>query len=411
MLKPGCEAELVDHVRIAMDRRTPVAIMGAGTKQAMHGPVAADPLSLAGLVGITLYEPDELVMTVMAGTPMTMIEASLAAYGQHLGFEVPDYAALFAGEPGCQTIGGVLAANLAGPRRFTAGAARDHLLGFRAVNGTGEVFKSGGRVVKNVTGYDLSKFICGSWGTLALMTEVTMKVLPRPERCATLLIPGDDPAEAVRRMVAALQSPQDISGAAWISAGLVPRIPVSAVTDRVGVTAIRLEGTAASTAFRLGAVQQLYAKTGGMMVLDDASSVDFWAAIRDASAFFGTNPDQILWRISLPVMASPGVLSALTGTEAMLDWGGGLIWLQSAAGTGTLEAYDDAGAGVIRPLVNRLGGSATLFRAPSAIRMTQGTLDRPSRALSDLIGRVKAAFDPQGLFNPGRLYPITPVMG
>ncbi len=411
MLKPGSEAELIDHILDAVNRRSSFAILGAGTKQSMHGPVAAAPLSLAGLVGIPLYEPAELVMTAKPGTAMSMIDAALSAQGQHLGFEVPDYAALFGGVTGEQTLGGVLAANLAGPRRIAAGAARDHLLGFRAVNGLGEVFKSGGRVVKNVTGYDLCKLMCGSWGTLALMTEVTMKVLPRPERRITLLVAGDDCASAVRMMVSALQSPHEVSAAAWVPASLAALIPVSGVPGTVGVTAIRLEGTAASTAFRLEALQRLYAGRGDTMLLDDAASIDFWRAIRDAAPFAGTSPDRILWRISLPAPAVPRLLSAVRGVEALLDWGGGLVWLQSEAGTDSLEQRSDGGGGIIRPLVNQLGGSAILFRAPTAMRLQQGTLDQPGDTMAGLIARVKSAFDPHGLFNPGRLYPIAPVMG
>ncbi|MGB8841139.1 MAG: FAD-binding protein, partial [Aliidongia sp.] len=192
-LRPTSPEALLDAMSWALAHKVPLELIGGGTKRAIGRPVEAEAtLDLSGLDGIGLYEPAELVLSARAGTKLVEIEAALAESGQRLGFEPPDYALLLGGEPGRQTLGGIVAANLAGSRRLSAGAARDHVLGFSAVSGRGEAFKSGGRVVKNVTGYDLSKLICGSWGTLAALAEITVKVLPRPEAETTLLLHGLD---------------------------------------------------------------------------------------------------------------------------------------------------------------------------------------------------------------------------
>src|SRR5829696_8465816 len=197
-LRPASPQDVLNAVVWAAAEETPLEIVGHGSKRGVGRPVQAEwTLDLSGVTGITLYEPDELVLSARAGTPLAEIEALLAAHGQQLDFEPMDYGPIFGAESGRGTIGGTLASNLSGPRRLKAGAARDHILGVRAVSGRGEAFKSGGRVVKNVTGYDLSKGLAGSWGTLAVVTELTFKVLPRPESAATLVIAGLDDYAAI----------------------------------------------------------------------------------------------------------------------------------------------------------------------------------------------------------------------
>ena len=204
-------------VQWALAQKKSLEIVGHGTKRALGRPAQVDAtLDLSGLTGVTLYEPEELVLSARAGTPLAEIEDLLAAKAQQLAFEPMDYGPLLGGQPRQATIGGVLAANLSGPRRIKAGAARDHFLGFTAVSGRGETFKSGGRVVKNVTGYDLCKLMAGSWGTLAAMTDVTVKTLPRPETEATVLVLGLEPARAADAMAAAMGSSGDVSGAAHL---------------------------------------------------------------------------------------------------------------------------------------------------------------------------------------------------
>src|SRR5436305_11092632 len=241
-LQPRTAKDLVDAVQWALSRGAALELVGHGTKRAIGRPAQSDlTLDLSGLTGVILYEPEELVLSAQAGTPLEEIEALLAAQGQHLAFEPMDYGVLLNGAAASGTIGGTLAANLSGPRRIAAGAARDHFLGFEAVSGRGEAFKSGGRVVKNVTGYDLCKLIAGSWGTLAALTTVTIKTLPRPQTQATVVVSGLDDATAVRAMTAAMATSCDVSGAAHLPATVAARIEPSVAAGR-SLTLLRLEG-------------------------------------------------------------------------------------------------------------------------------------------------------------------------
>ncbi|HEX9699490.1 MAG TPA: FAD-binding protein, partial [Acidobacteriota bacterium] len=219
--RPDSGAQLAELVAWAAAEEAPLEIVGRGSKQGFGRPVqAAHGLDLSALAGITLYEPEELVLAAHAGTPLAEIEAALAAQNQHLAFEPPDLGPLLGHEADDGSIGGVLACNLSGPRRLKSGAARDHFLGVAAVSGRGEVFKSGGRVVKNVTGYDLCKLLAGSHGTLAVMTDVTVKVMPRPEKTRTVMVFGQDDRQALVVMTQALNSPHEVSGAAHLPAAV-----------------------------------------------------------------------------------------------------------------------------------------------------------------------------------------------
>ena len=252
-LHPRDAKDVEAAVQWALAQKKSLEIVGHGTKRSLGRPAQVDAtLDLSGLTGVTLYEPEELVLSARAGTPLAEIEALLDAKAQQLAFEPMDYGPLLGGLPGQQTIGGVLAANMSGPRRIKAGAARDHFLGFSAVSGRGEPFKSGGRVVKNVTGYDLCKLMAGSWGTLAAMTDVTVKTLPRPETEASVLVLGLAPARAADAMAAAMGSSCDVSGAAHLSAELALRASDDLAIGH-SVTALRLEGVAPSVAHRKGA--------------------------------------------------------------------------------------------------------------------------------------------------------------
>jgi glycolate oxidase FAD binding subunit len=330
-------------------------IVGHGSKQAIGRPAQTDlTLDLSGLSGVTLYEPEELVLSAKAGTPLAEIEALVAAKGQQLAFEPMDCAGVLGGIAGRGTIGGVLAANLAGPRRIKAGAARDHLLGFSAVSGRGETFKSGGRVVKNVTGYDLCKLIAGSWGTLAAMTEVTLKVLPAPETEETVLVRGLAPEQAVAAMTTAMGSACDLSAAAHLPAGVAERLPAGSAASAGGaVTALRLEGFAPSVTHRGRLVEAMMSPLGEVVTIDASASRALWTAVRDVTPFAagrhgGEGP---LWRISTAPSRGAelgGLIAAKAEAEMLYDWAGGLIWL-------ALAACDDAGgrarggAGVFAP--------------------------------------------------------------
>jgi glycolate oxidase FAD binding subunit len=403
LLKPADAAQLSQMVAAAAAEAQPLEIVGGGSKRALGRPVqAANTLDLSVLAGIVDYEAAELVLTARAATPLAEIEAALAATGQLLAFEPPDWGRLLGTSTG-QTIGGVLSCNLAGPRRFKAGAARDHFLGFAAVNGRGEAFKAGGKVVKNVTGYDLSKLIAGAHGTLAVLSEVTIKVLPRPEKTRTVLIHGLDDARAVAAMTAALNAPHEVSGAAHLPAALARRSAVAYVAGAGGaVTALRVEGPGPSVVHRCGALRQELAEYGSCEELHSENSARFWREVRDVEPFAG-DAARIVWRISLPPAEAAAVVRRMAGScaaEHFFDWGGGLLWLAVAPDG---PAREDGGAAVIRAAIAGTG-HAMLLRAPAALRTVVPVFEPPAPALAALSARVKESFDPQRILNPGRMY-------
>jgi glycolate oxidase FAD binding subunit len=286
ILKPRDAQDVEAAVGWALAEAKTLEIVGNGSKRGIGRAAQWDlSLDLSGLSGVTLYEPQELVLSAKAGTPLAEIEALLAANNQELAFEPIDYGPLFGAPGGGGTIGGTLAANLSGPRRIKAGAARDHFLGFAAVSGRAESFKSGGRVVKNVTGYDLCKLMAGSWGTLGAMTDVTVKVLPRAETEATLLVLGLDDAKATQAMSAAMNSPNDVSGAAHLPAPVARHVTGA---DRA-VTALRIEGVAPSVTHRMHSLEALLKPFGALATLDEATSRPFWRSVRDVMPFAPTS--------------------------------------------------------------------------------------------------------------------------
>jgi glycolate oxidase FAD binding subunit len=402
-LKPSDARAVEQAVEWALCEGKTMEIVGAGSKRAIGRPTQTDlTLDLSALTGITLYEPEELVLSARAGTPLVEIETLLESKGQQLAFEPMDCGPLLGGTAGRGTIGGTLATNLSGPRRIKAGAARDHFLGFHAVSGRGEIFKSGGRVVKNVTGYDLCKLMAGSWGTLAALTDVTIKTLPKPESEATVLIRGLEPPSAIAAMTSAMASGCDVSGAAHLPEPVAARIPVAEITAAgAAVTALRLEGFASSVAHRkriLGALLKPCGEVGEAQAL---VSRRLWQAVRDATPFAAGNVNErALWRLSVP--ASRGAeLAARIAEQAqahmLFDWAGGLVWL-------ALEACDDAGAAVVARAVAATGGHATLIRAATSVRATIDVFSRQDRAIAALTKRVKEGFDPKGVLNPGRMW-------
>ncbi len=396
-LKPQNHQQVEDAVKWALADGKTLEIVGRGSKRAFGRPSQSDlTLDLSALTGVTLYEPEELVLSARAGTPLAEIEALVDAKGQQLAFEPMDCSPLLGGALG-GTIGGALAAGLAGPRRIKAGSARDHFLGFNAVSGRGETFKSGGRVVKNVTGYDLCKLMAGSFGTLAAMTEVTVKVLPKPETEETVLLAGLDDAGAARAMTAAMTSSCDVSGAAHLPAHVALRF--SGLGAQC-TTAFRLEGVAPSVRHRQDALAALLKPYGVSAQLGDIASRALWREVRDVRPFAANGPsgDRPVWRVSAP--PSRGFeIAALIGPSAQLfyDWAGGLIWIAPMAA-------DDAGAMMVRKAVVALGGHATLVRAPAAMRATVDVFEPQPGAVGALTKRVKESFDPKGVLNPGRMW-------
>ena len=404
ILKPRDAQDVEAAVQWALADSKALEVVGQGSKRAIGRPAQTDfTLDLSGLTGVTLYEPEELVLSAKAGTPIAEIEALVAAQGQQLAFEPMDYGAILGGAGGRGTIGGALAANLSGPRRIKAGAARDHFLGLTAISGRGETFKSGGRVVKNVTGYDLCKLLAGSWGTLAVMTEVTIKTLPRPETEATVLICGLNAAAAVKAMTGAVGSSCDVSGAAHLPAAVAAPLSVGEVAGAGGaITALRLEGFAPSVRHRERALQALAQPFGEVATIAEGTSQVLWQAIRDIAPL-AANParvDRPLWRVSTAPTRGAEVAAMVateTDAQALFDWGGGLVWL-------ALPPSGDAGAALICRAVAAAGGHATLIQAPPAVRAAVEVFTPQDAGLAALSKRVKDSFDPKRVLNPGRMW-------
>jgi glycolate oxidase FAD binding subunit len=390
------EDSIVATVADAARTREPLLIQGNGTKSGMLRPVqAARTLSTAGLSGINLYAPKELIVSAWAGTPLPEIEAALAAAGQHLIAEPPDLSALL-GETGKpQTIGGVVATNLSGPRRVAWGAMRDHVMGVRAVTGRAEIIRSGGRVLKNVTGLDLCKLLTGSHGTLGVITEITLKVLPAPEATGTLVLPGLDATAAVAALSAALGSPFGVSGATWLPADAAARVPGLAGIAG-SATLIRIEEFSPSVTYRIGRLKDQFA-VAGALILDTALSRNVWKDVRDALPL-ATHAEDAVWRISVRPSSGPSVLDTLRarGLAGFLDWGGGLVWLAGPADTATHAAVEAA--------AQAARGTWTLLRAPEALRGAVRVVPDEAAPLARITREVKAAMDPAGILNPGRLY-------
>jgi len=400
-LKAQDEAQVAEAVGWAAAESKLLELVGYGSKRGIGRATQTDyTLDLSALAGVRLYEPEELIMTCGAGTSLAEINAQLDAAKQELAFEPPDLSRLLDTEAEGGTIGGILASNFAGPRRIKAGAARDHFLGVSAVSGRGEVFKSGGRVVKNVTGYDICKGLAGSWGTLAAMTEVTVKVLPRAETLTTVVLFGLDTADAVKAMSAAMNSAGDVSGAAYVPDYLTGNLSLDnlAAEDR-SITALRLEGIAASVTYRAKALKALLRGMGEIGQLKVRASQAFWRDVRDVVPL-ADQQERYVWRVSVPPAQAPQVAAEIAhrvSARMMFDWAGGLIWLD-------VPAQGDAHSTSIRAAISPVGGHATLIRAPAAVRAGVDVFQPQEGALAGLTQRLKSSFDPRGVLNHGRMY-------
>ena len=339
-----------ERIREAAARRTALRLRGGGSKDFYGNPPRGEILDTRAYAGIAAYEPTELVVTARCGTLLSDLEKILEANGQCLAFEPPHFG------PDA-TVGGCIAAGLSGPRRAAAGALRDFVLGLKLVDGRGQALSFGGQVMKNVAGYDVSRLIAGSLGTLGLVAEVSLKLAPKPAAQTTLRVerPQERALEAMNRWAG---QPLPISATAWCDDELT----------------VRLSGSAAG-------VRAAAAKIGG-----DVLEEEFWLAIREQSAAFFAGPEP-LWRLAVPSTSPP---IAIAGRQ-LVEWGGGLRWLKSAENPKT-----------IREAAKRLGGHATLFRAADKASGCFSALDP---VLMRVHRELKAAFDPAGIFNPGRMYP------
>lgn len=392
-MTPATLEELQEMIAAALADNTPLEVIGRGTKCCIGGPVAASTqLSTRALKGIDQYEPEELVLSAGAGTPLAEIEATLGESGQMLAFEPPHLTKLM-GVSGQPTLGGALAVAIAGPRRFVAGGMRDFLLGFNAVNGRGEIFKSGGRVVKNVTGFDLSKLMCGSFGTLAVMSRVTLKVLPKPEVSPTLVIRGLTEGEGLQVLRDAWSSPYSPSGLAFVPADVGIQ---SMAGEDASMTLIRFEGLQNSVVERASLLGQTLGGVGALEVLEDELSRALWRDVQEVSCFVEP-ADTPVWQIGVPPTQAAALASALRaaiGGRILFDWAGANLWYQVA----TTEAQ----AQQIQGIAGEHKAKATLVRGDEALRRSPWWHPIHDPAVTGLQERIRESFDPRRILNPGR---------
>ena len=395
-LIPHTETDAAYVIRNAAAQGTRLSLCGGNSRVGFGNPVeGAEAMSSRGLSGIVDYEPAEMVMTARAGTPVAEIEAALAANRQMMAFEPMDHRGIM-GTSGEPTIGGVFAANVSGPRRFVAGAARDSLLGIRFVNGQGQVIRAGGRVMKNVTGLDLVKLLAGSHGTLGFLTEVTFRVLPVPQSIETIVISGLDDAAAARAMASALALPVEVSGAAHLPQTVKGRFVGGALPEGEA-TVLRLEGLAASVAVRAEKLAAVMKAFGPVSRLGQDKSLTLWREIRDVHPY-ADGTQKPLWRVSVAPSIGHQLVAALrleAGVDAFYDWQGGLIWMRMEA---------DPEAELLRRYIKALGGGhATLMRASEQVRVVTQAFEPQSDAVAALSARVKQKLDPAGIFSPGKM--------
>ncbi|NRP17925.1 putative FAD-linked oxidoreductase [Ensifer adhaerens] len=398
--EPASEEGIATVVRAMAADRASLAVIGGGTRSGLGNPVRADRvLSTRRLSGIVSYNPAEMTVSALAGTPLSEIEAALAENRQMLSFEPMDHRPVFAttGEP---TIGGVFAANVSGPRRIIAGAARDSLLGVRFVNGSGDAIKAGGRVMKNVTGLDLVKLLAGSHGTLGILTEVTFRVLPKPPASETVVVSGLNDAEAAAVMAEAMAQTVEVSGAAHLAESVRGRFIGGGLPDGAA-TVLRLEGLPASVSIRAEKLAKALERFGAVTRLDGERTAVLWSEIRDVKPY-ADGTDRPLWRVSVAPSAGHQLVAALrlqTGVDAFYDWQGGLVWLRMEA---------DPEAALVRRYIKALGGGhATLVRANDGFRAAIPSFEPQPAPVALLSERVREKFDPQRIFNPGRMQAVS----
>ena len=399
-MRPETEAALAEIIMSACAAKTSLELTGGGSKRTIGRPTNSTHLvSTRALRGITLYEPNEMVMSARSGTLLSEVQSVLAKSNQMLAFEPLELAGVVGGDALQATIGGVFATNSSGPRRISSGAARDHLMGIRAINGRGEIFKNGGRVMKNVTGYDLCKGLAGSWGTLAAFSEVTFKVMPKPPSSTTLVLLGLSDEIAIEVLCSVMGTPYEITGAVHIQQ------PLAVTLDHMGlrgqgkaITALRLETTSKSIAYRRDKLTTALKVYGQLHDLEQKSSEAFWDEMTRLSVFEAS--DHPLWRLSTSPSKGPAVVAAINRympASALYDWSGGLVWID-------VPVTSDAGAADVRRVIASHGGHATLIRAAASTRAATDVFQTLEPGVQRLSQKLKATFDPANVLNPGRMY-------
>jgi len=385
------ESEVIDAVLSARARRSTLEIVGCGTKRSFGRPVRTDDvLDVSAISGIVSYEPDELVVTVKAATTIVEIEELLAQRSQRLGFDPADWGLMFGGPAHAATIAGVLSADACGSARVRFGAARDHLLGYRAINGLAESYKAGGHVVKNVTGFDLPKLMCGAMGTLGVLTEVTLRLVPRPALNITLIARDIAPDEGLNVLRRAWTSAFGPTGLAYLPGTMTAAFPEFGAIG-AGAALIRVEGARVPLDEKVAGIRAL----APCVILEETDGEEMFRAIGNGRPFVGKDMD--VWRVFLPPQAAAHCVEEINLTVWLADWAGGVLWIATAP-------EDDSAAQRIRGIASAHGGRATLLRAGAAVRRDNPVFQPEAPLLAALSRSVKAAFDPLGIFNPGRMY-------
>ncbi len=395
------EAEIADIVKGANAGQHSIEVCGFRSKRDMGRPLRPSAvISTAKLSGITHYEPAELVVSAKAGTPLHEVEATLARKNQELAFEPADLSRIFSKEPHAASIGAIAAMNISGPRRILRGAARDHLLGILAINGKGERIKAGGRVMKNVTGVDLVRGLAGSWGTLAVLTEVTFKVLPKAPDSRSLVFVGLADEAAVGLLCAAMGTPHEVSGTIHIHGALASHLADKELAPaNTALTAIRLEGDARSLDDRIEKLKKEFAPIGESYEIGRLRSRAFWADTRSMS-FLAGDLENPVWRIACAPSAGPLIIRALSAffeVRAVYEWSGGLIWVE-------VPPSSDANATEVRRVLAEFNADALLVRASPEVRASVEVFHPLPLAKMNIVKSLKKAFDPASVLNRGRMY-------
>jgi glycolate oxidase FAD binding subunit len=391
------EAEVADAVKDALADKTAVEIVSNGSKRDYGRPVSAERmLDVSALKGIIKYEPEELVFTARAATPIREIDAALAERKQMLGFEPVDWGALFGGDGGLATLAGTVATNACGARRVKAGAVRDHVIGCRFVNGSGETIKAGGHVIKNVTGFDVPKLMCGAFGTLGVLTELTLRVVPLPARTVTLAVPMPSAEAGLRALRQVAVLPVDPTGLAYLpEAALKASVAARAASfgGVAGVCMIRVEGAMSALTEKLGLLRQTFAGFDAV-TFNDGVTTSLFREIGAGGLFANRATD--IWRLCVPSSAAHEAIEKSGAEFWCADWAGGMLWLALPG--------DEQTAIRLRGITARLGGHATLMRASAEARAALPVFEPEPVTRAGLTRAVKAAFDPHRVFNRDRMF-------
>ena len=403
---PHTEKEVSNFIKKFYKSSLPIELIGSGSKRKIGKPLhCSKTLSLSKLSGIIKYLPEELYIKVKACTSIKEIEDELKKNKQQLAFEPIDFGNFLNGKSDFGTAAGQVSCNISGPRRFKVGSVRDHVLGFRGVNGKGEIIKSGGTVVKNVTGYDLSKLICGSYGTLVALTEITFKVLPAPEESKTLIIHGQKVESAIDFLDKAISSSNDVSGAIFLPGeskitgcmmDIEKTFKLNDLKYKSSFTAIRIEGSKNSVDQRIqNLVKELKVINFKISILEVYQSEIFWNKVKSLE-FLSSSKNSIL-RIAIPPSECVKLVYQFSNRyKYYLDWGGALIWVE--AYELSEEMFDS-----IRKKVVKLGGYVTMIKNSDYLPYVEDVFTI-SRDRFNISQNIKKSFDPKRILNPGKMY-------